>query len=181
MARKAISKKLRFDVFKRDSFCCQYCGATPPSVILHIDHINPVACGGGNDIDNLITACEPCNLGKSATPLTDIPKTLKDRSKDVAEREAQINGYNAILQEKANRIESECWDVAAALSGKDWVESYNRKRLQSIKVFLDRLSVVEVVEAANLTFSKFPNFESDRSFRYFCGICWAMIRAQSNG
>lgn len=27
MARKSISKKLRFDVFKRDGFKCQYCGA----------------------------------------------------------------------------------------------------------------------------------------------------------
>lgn len=27
MTRKAMSKKLRFEVFKRDGFCCQYCGA----------------------------------------------------------------------------------------------------------------------------------------------------------
>lgn len=47
MARKAISKKTRFEVFKRDRFTCQYCGATPPGVLLHIDHIHPVAEGGG--------------------------------------------------------------------------------------------------------------------------------------
>ena len=40
--RKAISKKLRFEVFKRDSFTCQYCGKSAPDVILHVDHILPV-------------------------------------------------------------------------------------------------------------------------------------------
>lgn len=37
--RQSISKKLRFEVLKRDSFTCQYCGASAPTIILHIDHI----------------------------------------------------------------------------------------------------------------------------------------------
>ena len=40
--REQLSKKIRFDVFKRDSFTCSYCGQTPPSIILEIDHIEPV-------------------------------------------------------------------------------------------------------------------------------------------
>lgn len=28
--RKQLSKKLRFEVFKRDSFTCQYCGKKSP-------------------------------------------------------------------------------------------------------------------------------------------------------
>jgi len=28
--RKSLSKKVRFEVFKRDSFQCQYCGASAP-------------------------------------------------------------------------------------------------------------------------------------------------------
>ena len=36
--RKSISKKARFEVFKRDSFTCQYCGRTAPDVVLHLDH-----------------------------------------------------------------------------------------------------------------------------------------------
>lgn len=34
--RKSISKKVRFEVFKRDGFSCQYCGATPPGALLHV-------------------------------------------------------------------------------------------------------------------------------------------------
>jgi len=56
----------RFFVLQRDRFTCQYCGAKSPEFTLHIDHINPVSRGGTSEIDNLITACEPCNLGKGA-------------------------------------------------------------------------------------------------------------------
>ena len=51
--RKAISKKLRFEVFKRDNFTCQYCGRMAPDVVLEVDHINAVANGGDNNILNL--------------------------------------------------------------------------------------------------------------------------------
>ena len=69
--RKGISKKTRFDVFKRDSFTCQYCGKSAPDVVLEVDHINPVSKGGDNDISNLITACFDCNRGKRDKKLTE--------------------------------------------------------------------------------------------------------------
>ena len=50
MARKPLSKKIRFEVFKRDKFTCQYCGRMSPDVILEVDHIEPVAEGGDNEI-----------------------------------------------------------------------------------------------------------------------------------
>ena len=62
--RKAISKGLRFDIFKRDGFTCQYCGEQPPGVVLHIDHILPVVEGGNNRDANLVTSCAACNMGK---------------------------------------------------------------------------------------------------------------------
>lgn len=178
--RKPISKKLRFEVFKRDSFTCQYCGSTPPSVILHVDHIHPVADGGCNNIDNLITACLPCNLGKSATPLTSIPKNLKDKCAEVAEREAQIRGYNEILTARANRIEEDAWKVAAAIEGLDYVESFNRADFESIKRFIDRLPTAEVIAAGHTACAKGLR-SSNRTFKYFCGICWAKVREEEDG
>jgi hypothetical protein len=80
MKRKTISKKTRFEVFKRDSFKCQYCGKSAPDVILVVDHIIPVAKGGGNDIVNLITSCEECNQGKSDRQLSDQSILAKQRS-----------------------------------------------------------------------------------------------------
>jgi hypothetical protein len=69
--RRSISTKLRFEVFKRDSFTCQYCGRRAPEVVLHCDHIKPVVQGGATDILNLVTSCFDCNLGKGARTLSD--------------------------------------------------------------------------------------------------------------
>ena len=65
---RQIARKLRFDVFNRDDFTCQYCGRTPKNgIILHVDHIKPVSRGGKSNMKNLITACEDCNRGKNDT------------------------------------------------------------------------------------------------------------------
>lgn len=45
MKRKSTGKRLRFEVFKRDHFTCQYCGAQPPDIVLVADHIVAVAEG----------------------------------------------------------------------------------------------------------------------------------------
>lgn len=63
--REPISARVRFEIFERDGFTCQYCGAKAPDVELHVDHIVPVSKGGTNDPGNLVTACARCNLGKS--------------------------------------------------------------------------------------------------------------------
>ena len=77
--RKSLSKKLRFEVFKRDSFTCQYCGRVAPNVVLEIDHIEPVSKGGGNELLNLISSCYECNRGKSDIKLDDDSVVLKQR------------------------------------------------------------------------------------------------------
>lgn len=77
--RKSLSKKSRFEVFKRDSFKCQYCGRSAPDVVLNVDHINPVADGGSNDIMNLITACFDCNSGKKDRKLSDMSAVEKQK------------------------------------------------------------------------------------------------------
>jgi hypothetical protein len=60
-----ISKRVRFRVFTRDDFTCQYCGRRAPDVVLHVDHVTARANGGTDAMSNLLTACADCNLGKS--------------------------------------------------------------------------------------------------------------------
>jgi hypothetical protein len=68
--RGSVRLSLRFQVLKRDSFRCQYCGGTPnDGYVLQIDHKVPVSKGGETVLENLITACSLCNLGKSDSPL----------------------------------------------------------------------------------------------------------------
>lgn len=75
--RKPLKKSIRFEVFKRDSFTCQYCGAKAPDAILQVDHIIPVKEGGTDDIMNLVTSCRDCNLGKSCRMLSDDSVVVK--------------------------------------------------------------------------------------------------------
>jgi hypothetical protein len=69
--RQPIPRTVRFEVFKRDSFTCQYCGVKAPDAVLQVDHIKPVAAGGSGDPMNLVTSCAPCNGGKGGRELGD--------------------------------------------------------------------------------------------------------------
>jgi len=64
---RGVAPKLRFRVFVRDKFTCQYCKRTKEEdgVKLQPDHIIPYSKGGETVFENLITACWDCNIGKS--------------------------------------------------------------------------------------------------------------------
>lgn len=59
--------KVRFEIFKRDNFCCVYCGRNPreDKIKLHIDHKHPKNKGGADLYENFVTSCTDCNYGKS--------------------------------------------------------------------------------------------------------------------
>lgn len=178
--RKAISKKLRFEVFKRDGFICQYCGAHPPTVILHVDHILAVAEGGKNNIDNLVTSCLSCNLGKGARSLQSIPQSLQEKALDIAEKEAQVRGYHEIIESRVNRIEQESWRVADVFNPNNSTDGYSRANFQSIKRFVEQLGVHDVVDSAEIAMEK--GLRTDKkTFAYFCGVCWKRIRKTQDG
>jgi 5-methylcytosine-specific restriction endonuclease McrA len=54
----------RMEVFRRDNFTCRYCGARNGK--LECDHVHPLSRGGNSEVDNLVTACKPCNRSKAA-------------------------------------------------------------------------------------------------------------------
>lgn len=89
----ALSKKLRFEVFKRDSFTCQYCGRKAPDIVLECDHIHPKAEGGEDDILNLVTSCCDCNRGKGPRALSDDSAIEKKRRQleELQERREQLD------------------------------------------------------------------------------------------
>jgi len=178
--RKAISKKLRFEIFKRDGFRCVYCGSHPPEVLLHVDHIEAVASGGTNDPDNLATACESCNQGKGARDLNVAPQTLAEKAARVAEAEEQLRGYQAILQARRDRLEDETWQVADTLEPGSPDKGYPRDWLTSITRFIEKLGVHSVLDAAEIAYSMYP-YSRKRNFLYFCGICWRRVRGEAKG
>lgn len=175
--RKTISKKTCFEVFKRDGFACQYCGAHPPEVILEVDHIVPVAEGGADEFDNYITACFPCNRGKGTVSLDRIPQSLADKAAEVAEREEQILGYNDVMRAARIRIDEDVESVN--LVYERFVPGYELSDSSrvSVRMFVEKLGVFPVIDAMELAGERWAHCNS-KVFRYFCGICWNRIREQ---
>ena len=172
--RKATGKRLRFEIFKRDQFTCQYCGAHPPSAILHVDHVTPVAEGGETSIDNLVTACQACNLGKSSIPLSSVPKSLTARAAEIQERELQLRGYQDIVAARNSRLDDETWDAIEELVPGSSERGFNRRDFNSVRHFIDQSGADEVGEAARLAYNRVRS--EHQRFRYFCGICWNLVR-----
>jgi hypothetical protein len=69
---RSISKELRAEIFDRNGFTCQMCGAVAGEphpwdigrkTRLHIGHVIDKSVGGTDDISNLRTLCSVCNEG----------------------------------------------------------------------------------------------------------------------
>ncbi|MEE8302056.1 MAG: HNH endonuclease [Candidatus Tectomicrobia bacterium] len=59
----------RQNIYARDRYECQYCGANPPPSELTYDHVVPRALGGQTDWTNIVTCCIPCNRRKGGKPI----------------------------------------------------------------------------------------------------------------
>ena len=163
--RKPISKALRFEVFKRDSFTCQYCGRSAPDVVLQVDHIQPVSKGGQNDILNLITSCRDCNLGKGAKKLDDNTAIVKIKKQldEVNERREQLEMLMRWKNELLKIREQELDDVCEYWAG--MVDPYymNENGKQIMKKLLYRFSIKEVLEAIDIACHSYLKFIPDKN------------------
>jgi hypothetical protein len=67
----SVSKRLRFEILRRDGFRCYYCGTrgNETGSGLTVDHVTPTALGGTDIPENLVAACGDCNSGKGAASL----------------------------------------------------------------------------------------------------------------
>lgn len=174
--RKQLSKKTRFDVFKRDKFQCGYCGRTPPDVVLEVDHITPVADGGTNQVENLFTACFDCNRGKGAIPLTVAPANLQSHIEIVEEKENQITAHRKFLKKIAKREKKDIEHIAKIYSDNvdDYVLSDVFKNY-SLRIFIQKLPLNEIENAMYIALGKMAG-DKEGIIRYFCGVCWCKIR-----
>lgn len=190
----SVSVRLRFEVFKRDRFTCQYCGRTPPDVLLHVDHIVPRAEGGPDDPENLRTACQDCNLGKAARPLEAGSLRPAVTADELRERMAQAEAYAELLTE-ARTVRENLDDQLHDLVWGAWARAWDGGLIEkddgayfempeggyfpdwrSTKNILRRLPIELVYDAIEITAGRFPRRASWDSVRYFYGVCWRMVR-----
>lgn len=179
MARKAVSTRTRFEVFKRDEFTCQYCGRTPPAAVLHIDHVVPVAKGGSNDLDNLVTSCKDCNLGKSDVPLAEVrPRPGADKLLEMREAREQLQAYQDFLLEERAEREAHAEVLASHIATRLDIELRERN-LRDIAGFMRDLPLADMLDAIDVVERK--NLRGYSAWQYLCGVCWTKVKARKNG
>jgi hypothetical protein len=141
--------------------------------------VHPVAEGGTNDIENLVTACAPCNLGKGARLLLSAPDSLSDRAAGLRERERQMAGYEAVLRSRRERIDKGtdqvCTAFLAAFKDTSYVTFSDASRA-SVRRFVDLQGVEETIDCMLIALRGPAGDDPRGAFRYFCGVCWTRIR-----
>ena len=79
----------RFNLFLRDEFCCQYCGAKGE---LTFDHVVPRARGGVTSWENVVAACATCNLKKGSRSVRQMGYSLRKAPRRPAAEELRNLG-----------------------------------------------------------------------------------------
>jgi hypothetical protein len=167
----AVSKRLRYEVLRRDAHACRYCGATAPDVKLTVDHVIPVALGGTDVPENLVTACAACNAGKTSTnPDAPIVANVADdalrwaRAMEFAS-DVQFTDRSRVEQFAADFLN--CWEgwidhlEETYPLPTDWEDSLER----FYSLGLERHVVSNAVDVSMRSRAR-------DKFRYFCGVCW---------
>jgi hypothetical protein len=173
MDRKSISKKLRFEVFERNKFTCQYCGRSPQAhdCTLEADHIISVKNGGTNDINNLITSCWDCNRGKGAktTHLPVIPdKEIElELAKERLEQVIAINEYQRKINEIVEKTKETKYEPIIP-----YLENLNQVLIEKIKKTFDKnvpmVSVNVFIELIELAREKTKTVDDFMKFLNGC-------------
>jgi hypothetical protein len=176
-ARKGLSKKVRFEIFKRDSFTCQYCGAKAPDVVLEVDHIIPVSKKGTNDLLNLVTSCKSCNSGKSDREISDNSVVEKQRSQleDLQERREQIEMMIEWQRELSNLEEFQIEQVADYWSELVYPFELTDEGKKDLSKMLKRYELSEILEAMKISVTQYVKHKDNKPTRESVNEAWDKI------
>lgn len=172
----AVSRRLRYEILRRDGFTCRYCGAKAPDVTLTVDHVLAVALGGGDEPQNLVTACADCNAGKGSSTVDgalveDVDATALLFAKAV-ERAAEIRrSQESDLVQQVRRFGEE-WDMYSATTSQGI--PIDTEWENSVAAFITRgLSIDDVLRLLAVAMSS--RASTSGVWKYFCGCCWREI------
>lgn len=173
-APKRVSKRLRFEVFRRDGFRCRYCGAAAAESGegLTVDHVVPVALGGANDPSNLVTACRDCNAGKTSSSPDEhtVAQVADDALRWAAavklaheEAQASLHAHEAVVA----AFERHWNDQGGPELASGWRDSIRRFAAEG-------LTQADLLHFTDATLGK-DRIRPGTEFRYFAGICWNVL------
>lgn len=161
MTRKSLSKKTRFEVFKRDLFTCQYCGRSAPTAVLRCDHIQPVAKGGSNHITNLITSCFDCNAGKSDRLIGDNSELVKQHA-ELAKIQERRNQLAMLKQwrDECVQYDEELCDLVEELFKRRFAVGLSERGRRNMIRLIKANGIEEVIESASVACSTYWEAEN---------------------
>lgn len=177
--RKAISVKVRFEVFKRDRFTCQYCGKKSPDVVLHVDHIDPVSNGGKNEVANLVTSCQCCNLGKGKRLLSDDKAISMQRDKlaEIEERREQLKMMLDWKMECFN-FENELIDAVDTIIRSHFPAKLSHQGRSDVAKLIKKFGIELVLECCKASCESYSDV--DTAIKKIGGFCVCRIRDRDN-
>ena len=175
----ATSRRLRYEVFRRDNFTCRYCGASAPDAKLTIDAVTPEALGGSHkDPANLVTACDNCNGGKtSSSPDASL---VADVAQDALRwsRAMQAAAGEMLARASEDLDAHECF-------AKTWARYGSGPDRQPLPKDLGWRQTVDSLLAAGLPMTMLEEcieiamgqrkVAAENVFRYMCGVAWRKV------
>lgn len=120
MVRNYIKSEIRQRIYRRDNFCCVYCGQKVYTDIpqghsrrANIDHFVPLYLGGKDDLSNYVTACFGCNRKKwknlptQFMKLTDCKRFHQNDEADSRVEEKIMPSINDVYESKSKFLKVE--------------------------------------------------------------------------
>lgn len=178
----SVTKRLRFEILTRDGNTCRYCGAQAPDVKLTIDHVIPVALGGGDESSNLVTACKDCNAGKSSmSPDGTVVEQVKADALRWADAMATAAAIEAREREADSDITREfdalwnAWTTEPNWRGDTYQfempANWETSVLRWISLGLDMDTLEAMIRVAMTS-----NAAGSAKWSYFAGCCWRRLK-----
>lgn len=182
----AVSKRLRYEILRRDNHACRYCGGVAPDVVLTVDHVTPTALGGSDAPENLVAACRDCNSGKTSVS-PDAP-LVADVSQKAVEWGAAIARWNAL--QATRRIDRDDYVEVFDQAWHRWRHGAadDRKAVPrppdwevTIWQFFETGLPVEELEDAVKVACGNSKLKLESIFRYMCGVVWRKVEQMHTG
>lgn len=167
---------MRFEIFKRDGFTCQYCGGKAPDVILEIDHVKPISKGGKTNMLNLVTSCYECNRGKSNIKLSD-NSVIERQKKSLQELNEKQEQLKMLLKWRSGLLNIENQEIKSIQETWSRLTGYqlNENGILKLKKLLKDFGFLSVIEAMEIT-TKYLQYKKGKVTKDSVEIAWNKIK-----
>ncbi|MCE5345382.1 MAG: HNH endonuclease [Bacteroidales bacterium] len=162
--RKSISKKVRYEVFKRDSFKCQHCGKSAPDIILVVEQIKNISENGDNNILDLVASCRNC-LQKMGGNVLDDNSFLAKQQKEIAKLRERIAELKMMTEWKSGLSETDVIDlIKIDIFWSNFFPEFSfgePEHIIHLKELINKFGRESVLEAMKTSADKYFKYEKD--------------------